>query len=174
MNQIKKDNEGITFKGESVRITGTAVKEGDSAPDVALTALDMSDTRISDFSNTIRVLSVVPSLDTSVCSTQSKRFNETAKQLGRDVKVLTISRDLPFAQKRWCGAEQADFIVALSDYKHRAFGEAYGVEMPDLGLLARAVFVVDKEQKIRHVEYVEEVAQEPNYEAVLEAIAELS
>ena len=143
---------------------------GSEAPHFTLTANDLSDLRCETYHGKILVLSVVPSLDTPVCATQTRTFNQRATQLGSDVTVLTVSMDLPFAQKRFCGAEGIERVVTASDYKHRAFGEAFGVLIKELGLLARAVFVLDRHGKVVHAEYVPEVTREPNYEAALAAV----
>jgi thiol peroxidase len=116
------------------------------------------------------ILSAVPSLDTPVCDMETRRFNTEATSLGDDVVVLTISMDLPFAQKRWCGAAGVTKVVTLSDHREGAFGQAYGVLIPALRLLARAVYVIDRQGVVRHVELVREIASEPNYEAVLDAV----
>jgi len=130
----------------------------------------ISDLRCAAYHGKILVLSVVPSLDTPVCATQTRTFNQRATQLGQDVTVLTVSMDLPFAQKRFCGAEGIERVVTASDYKHRAFGAAFGVLIKELGLLARAVFVLDRQGQVVHAEYVPEVTHEPNYDAALAAV----
>ncbi len=129
----------------------------------------MTPVRIHDYKGNTLLISVVPSLDTSVCSAQTKRFNEEASQLPDTVKVLTISMDLPFAQKRFCGAEHIDRIEVLSDHREGAFGQAYGVLVKELRVLCRAVFVVDPQGIVRYAEYVPEIAQHPNYDAALTA-----
>ena len=118
-------------------------------------------------------MSAVPSLDTSVCSTETRRFNEEAAKLGDDVVVLTVSMDLPFAQKRWCGAEGIERVITLSDYRNADFGKAYGILIKELHLLARTVFVVDKQGVIRYIQPVKELSTEPDYNAVLEAVNKL-
>lgn len=163
----------ISFKGKPLSLVGNALLPGDKLPDFKLTANDLTDIVNSSFASKILIISVVPSLDTPVCSIQTKRFNQEATALTDDVVVLTVSMDLPFAQKRWCGAESASRIVTASDYKYHNFGAAFGVFIPDLGLLARAVFVADRNGKIAHVEYVPEIAQEPNYEAALDVVRKL-
>ena len=120
------------------------------------------------FKGKVKVISVIPSIDTPVCDAQTRRFNEEAAKLG-DVQVLTVSMDLPFAQSRWCGAAGVDKITMVSDFKDHNFGTQYGVLIKELGLLARAVFVVDKNDNVTHAEYVKEVASHPNYDATLEA-----
>src|ERR1700691_3882871 len=132
----------ITMKGNPLTLTGNEVKVGDNAPDVTLVANDLSEVKLSSFKGKKVILSVVPSLDTPVCDLQTKRFNQEASK-NSDVVVLTISKDLPFAQKRWCGANGATAVKALSDYRGN-FGETYGVLIKGLGLLARAIFIVDE------------------------------
>ncbi|MBX6396324.1 MAG: thiol peroxidase, partial [Alicyclobacillaceae bacterium] len=151
-----------------VTLLGNPVKVGDPAPNFTVLANDLSPVTLEDFKDTVRIISVVPSLDTPVCDQQTRRFNEEAAKLP-GVTVLTISVDLPFAQKRWCGAAGIDKVKTLSDHRDLSFGMAYGVVMQDLRLLARAVFVVDKQGKLVYVEYVPDVGQHPNYEAALEA-----
>jgi len=158
----------ITFKGNSVTLLGNEVKVGDQAPDFTVLANDLSEVKLQNSKGSVRLISVVPSLDTGVCDAQTRRFNEEAASLG-NVKVLTISVDLPFAQKRWCGANGIENVQTLSDHRELSFGEAYGVAIKELRLLARAVFVVDSNDKVTYVEYVSEATNHPNYEAALEA-----
>jgi len=160
--------EAITFKGNPMTLVGDEVKVGDAAPDATLVANDLSEKKISDFTDKTVILSTVPSLDTGVCATETKRFNDEAAKLGDDVVILTVSKDLPFAQKRWCGAENVDNVVTLSDYKHNTLGTAYGVHIKELGLLARCIFVI-KDGKVAYTQLVKEVAEEPDYDAVIEA-----
>ncbi len=158
----------ITLKGNPLTLIGDELKVGDDAPDFKLKAVDMSDTTLADFTGKVKIISVVPSLDTPVCDTETRKFNEEAQKLGDDAVVLTVSVDLPMAQKRWCGAAGVDNVVCLSDYLDHSFGKAYGVRIKEIGLLARQVMVVDKDDIIQYIELVPEVAQEPNYDAVLE------
>jgi len=158
----------ITFKGNNVTLLGNEVKVGDQAPDFTVLANDLSEVTLQDSKGSVRLISVVPSLDTGVCDAQTRRFNEEAASLG-NVKVLTVSVDLPFAQKRWCGANGIENVQTLSDHRALSFGEAYGVAIKELRLLARAVFVVDSNGKVTYVEYVSEATDHPNYEAALEA-----
>lgn len=158
----------ITLKGNPLDLVGPELKAGDKAPDAfTLIGTDMAPVTGKDLAGRARILCAVPSLDTPVCDVEMKRFNQEAANL--DLEVIAVSLDLPFAQKRWCGATGSDKIKTLSDWKLRTFGEAYGVEAPSFGLLARAVFVVGPDDVLRHVEYVPEIAQEPNYAAALEA-----
>ena len=163
----------VTFKGSPLTVLGTPLKVGDKAPGFTLTATDMSDISSTSFAGKVLILSVVPSVDTPTCSLQTKRFNKEASELGKDVSILTVSMDLPFAQKRWCGAEGVTNITLGSDFKYRKFGEAYGAFLKEWGLLARALFVVDKGGKIAYVQYVPEVSSEPEYEGALKKVREL-
>jgi thiol peroxidase len=158
----------ITFKNNPVTLVGNEVKVGDTAPDFTVLANDMSPVTLADSKGKIRIISVVPSIDTGVCDAQTRRFNEDASNLS-NVEVLTISVDLPFAQKRWCAANGLENVKTLSDYRDLSFGEAYGVHIKELRLLARAVFVVDANDKVTYVEYVSEGTNHPNYEAAIEA-----
>lgn len=160
----------VKFKGKPVTLIGKQVRKGDTAKPFQLTANDLSDLRSETYKGKVIVLSVVPSLDTSVCAAQTRRFNQEAAGLSKDVAIVTVSMDLPFAQSRFCGAEGIDRVVTASDYKHRSFGEAYGVLIQELGLLARAVFVIDKAGKIVHAQYVPEITTEPDYASALEAV----
>lgn len=157
-----------TLKGNPLNLAGPQLKVGDKAPDALLKKDLVTNIRISETSGKNRIFSVVPSLDTPVCSMQTKRFNEEAAKLPT-VAFYTISVDLPPAQKRFCGAEgiDAEKLIVLSDHKDTAFGQAYGTLVPDLRINCRAVFVVDKSDVIRYVEYVPEIAEHPNYDAVL-------
>ncbi len=155
----------ITMKGNPLTLLGNEIKVGDNAPDVTLVANDLSEVKLSSFKGKKVIISVVPSLDTPICDLQTKRFNQEASKL-QDVVVLTISKDLPFAQKRWCGAAGATAVKTLSDYRGN-FGETYGVLIKGLSLLARAIFVVNAEGKVVYTQLIKEVASEPNYDEVL-------
>jgi thioredoxin-dependent peroxiredoxin len=168
---MNKSNANITFKGGKITIIGNCLKEGDSLPSFQLTGNDLKDISNESFHGKKLVVSVVPSLDTPVCSLQTKHFNQDAAKLAPDCAILTVSMDLPFAQKRFCAAEGVSNVVTASDYKYRTFGFAYGVFIEELGLLSRAVFVADAAGKIRHVEYVQEVTSEPDYNAALKALS---
>src|SRR5213594_4899521 len=162
----------VTFKGTPLTLVGPEIKPGQPAPDVTAVDTSLQAARLSDVKGKVLVLSSVPSLDTPVCDTETRRFNQEAAKLGAGVEVWTISMDLPFAQKRWCGAAGVTSVKTLSDFRERAFGPAYGVEIKDgpiAGLTARAVFVVGKDGKVKHVEYVKEIGSEPNYDAALAA-----
>lgn len=162
-----------TFKGNPITLIGPQLKVGDAAPDFTVSKNLLEDASLKDFAGKIKLISVVPSLDTGVCDAQTRRFNEEAAGLGDDVVVLTISADLPFAQARWCGAAGVDRVVTLSDYKSRSFGEAYGVLIKEFQLDMRSIFVVDKEDKIAYVEYLVEMTEHPNYEAAVNAVKSL-
>jgi thiol peroxidase len=164
----------ITMKGSPLTLLGNEVKVGQKAPEAELVANDLSVVKLSSLSRgKVGVIIAVPSLDTSVCDLETRRFNEEASRLGADVVILAVSMDLPFAQKRWCGAAGVKNVQTLSDYRAAAFGKAYGVLIKELHLLARTVFVLDKQGMIRYVELVKEVASEPNYDAALAAAKKL-
>lgn len=163
----------VTMKGNPVTLEGNDVAVGQSAPDVTLVANDLSEFKLSSLKGKKVILSVVPSLDTPVCDIQTKRFNQEAAGLGKDVVILTISMDLPFAQKRWCGAAGVSQVKTLSDYRDAAFGQAYGVLIKGLRLLARAVFVVDAKGDLRYKQIVPEITTEPNYAEVIEAVKKI-
>jgi thiol peroxidase len=158
----------ITFKGKPVTLLGNEVKAGDKAPNFTVLANDLSEVTLDDTKGSVRLISVVPSLDTGVCDAQTRRFNEEAANLG-DVKILTISVDLPFAQKRWCGALGIKNVQTLSDHRDLSFGKAYGVVIKELRLLARSVFVIDSNDVVTYAEYVSEATNHPNYEAAIAA-----
>jgi thiol peroxidase len=159
----------VTFKGAPLTLVGPELKAGDAAPDFTVLGNDLSDVTLADFAGKVRIVSVVPSLDTPVCDTQTRRFNEAAAGLGDDVVILTISMDLPFAQTRWCAAAGVEAVRTLSDHRDAAFGRAWGVLIKELRLLSRALFVVDREGTIRHVEVVGEITHEVDYDAALAA-----
>ena len=166
-----KEHQGlVTMKGNPLTLLGEDVKVGQTAPDCPLVANDLSEVKLSSFKGKRCLLSVVPSLDTSVCDAQTKRFNTEAGKLGGDVVILTISMDLPFAQKRWCGVSGVTQVKTLSDHRDASFGQAYGVLIKGLRLLARAIFVIDSQGKVQYKEIVKEVTTEPNYGLALEAL----
>ena len=165
-------NDVVKFQGNPLTLVGNELKVGDTIPDVEVLANDLSPVKLSSFRGKVCVISAVPSLDTPVCDIQTKKFNEQAASLGEDVVVLTISMDLPFAQQRWCGAANVENVQTLSDHYKAEFGDAFGILIKELRLLARTVFVVDKEGVIRYIEIVEEVTNEPDYEAALSAVKE--
>ncbi|MHC4572630.1 MAG: thiol peroxidase [Planctomycetota bacterium] len=163
----------ITMKGKPLTLVGNEVNTGDPAPDFEVLANDLSPVKLSSLRGKVWIICSVPSLDTPVCDTQTRRFNEEAGRLGNEVAVLTISMDLPFAQKRWCGAAGVENVRTLSDHREASFGAAFGVLIKQLRLLARAVFVVDKHGTIRYIQVVDELTDEPDYGAALKAAREL-
>lgn len=168
----ERSNE-VTFKGKPLTLLGSTPGIGEEAPDATLLANDLSEAAISDSLGKVCILSVVPSLDTPVCDAQTRRFNTEAGSFGDDVVILTISMDLPFAQARWCGSAGIEAVRTLSDHREAAFGAAYGVLVEELRFLARAVFVLDREGIIRHVEIVDEMTRPPDYDAALAVMRQL-
>ena len=162
----------ITFKSKPVTLVGTPLKAGQKAPDFTLLSPDMKEVRLADSKGKVRLLSVVVSLDTPVCDLQTQRFEEQASQF-KDVVIYTISMDLPFAQARYCGARNIQNLQTLSDHRDASFGAAYGVLIKDLRLHARAIFIIDKRDTIRYVEYVKEVTQHPDYDRAIAALKEV-
>ncbi|WP_339321563.1 thiol peroxidase [Paenibacillus sp. FSL W8-0194] len=162
-----------TFKGNPITLIGPELKAGDQAPDFTVSKNLLEQATLKDFAGKIKLISVVPSLDTGVCDAQTRRFNEEASALGDNVVVLTISADLPFAQERWCGAAGVDRVITLSDHKDMSFGQAYGVHIKEFRLDMRSIFVVDQNDKITYVEYLKEMAEHPNYEQAVAAVKEL-
>lgn len=162
----------IKFKGSPLHLAGREVSVGEPAPEFEVLANDLSAVKLSAFRGKTCVICSVPSLDTPVCDTEVRKFNEQATSLGKDVVVLAISMDLPFAQGRWCGATGVKNVQTLSDYRDADFGNKYGVLIKELRLLARTVFVVDKKGVIRYKEVVDEMTNEPDYEAALQAVKE--
>ncbi len=160
----------VTFDGQPLTLAGNVVGVDDDAPDFTAVTPDLEDAKLSDFEGKTVVLVTVPSLDTSVCDAEARRFNKEATSLGDDVAVVTVSMDLPFAQKRWCGQVEADNLSVLSDHRDASVGENYGVLIKELRLLARTIFIIDKSRKIRYVQLVEEMTHEPDYDAVLSMV----
>lgn len=158
-----------TLKGNPFTLIGPELRAGDPAPDFSLVDNSLKTVTLKDTGDHVRIISVVPSLDTPVCDAQTKRFNEEAAKL-HGVDVLTVSMDLPFAQKRWCGAFGVDNVKMLSDHRDGSFGSNYGTLIKELRIESRAIFVLGPDNRIRHVEYVKEVADFPNYEAALAAV----
>lgn len=166
-------HEAVTIKGKPLTLVGPVLKAGDTAPefacvDMTLTAVDLAGT-----GDSVRIFSVIPSLDTPICDMQTKRFDEEASKRA-NVEIYTVSMDLPFAQKRWCDAFAIDNVKMLSDHKDGSFGRAYGTLIKELRILSRAIFVVDSDNVIRHAEYVPELADHPDYEAALSVAAQLA
>lgn len=163
----------ITFKGNPMTLLGPELKVGDTAPEFAAVDTTLAPVTLASSAGKIRIISAVPSLDTPVCDAETRRFNQEAAALPESVVVLTVSLDLPFAQKRWCGAAGIDRVTTLSDYRERSFGLNYGVLVKELLLLARCIFVVDASNTIRYIQQVPEVTSEPDYAAVLAAVKQL-
>ncbi len=163
----------VTFQSKPVTLVGPEIKVGDKAPDFTLLTIDMEELSLSESRGKVRVLSVVTSLDTPVCDLQTQRFEEEASQ-AKDVVIYTISMDLPFAQARYCGANNITNLKTLSDHREASFGTAYGVLIKELRLLSRAVFIVDGDDTVRYVEYVKEVGEQPDYDKALEALRKLT
>lgn len=169
--------DAITFRGAKVTLVGKELAVGDQAPDFTLAATDLAPTTFADLSDNHQkavLIIMVPSIDTSVCSLETGKFNKHVASLpvGK-IKVVTVSADTPFAQKRWAREEGVDNIQMLSDHKDRAFADAFGVRIKELGLLARAIYLVDKNGVVRYIQTVPEVATEPDYDAVLKAARDL-
>jgi len=164
----------VTMKGEPLTLVGPDLKVGDKAPDFTALDNDLNPVSLSSYSGRIVIISSVPSLDTPVCDLETRKFNQEAANLGPEVQILTISMDLPFAQKRWCAAAGIDRVVTLSDHRDASFGTAYGVLIKELRLLARAVFLIDKAGTIQYIQLVPELTDEPNYEEVLSAVNKLA
>ena len=160
----------ITFKGNPFTLLGPEIKVGQKAPDFVVVDNGLAPVTLASSAGKIRVISAVPSLDTPVCDTETRRFNQEAANLPGEVLILTVSMDLPFAQKRWCGAAGIDRVITLSDYRERSFGLNYGVLIKELLLLTRAIFVVDAHDTIRYIQIVPEVTSEPDYAAVIAAV----
>jgi thioredoxin-dependent peroxiredoxin len=162
----------VTMKGKPVTLAGVPVKEGTAAPDFKVVDAAFKPVKLSDLKGQVVLISAVPSLDTGVCSIQTKRFNDEAALLPTNVVVLTISEDLPFAQKRFCEAEKVQRIQVLSDSVSRDFGNRYGILIPDMGLLARSVWVIGRDGKVAYRQIVSEMSTEPDYAAALKAARE--
>ena len=161
-------NRTTILGGKSFALAGSALKAGDPAPDFEVVDSSLQPVNLAKTGGGVRILSVVPSLDTPVCDAQTKRFEDEAAKLP-GIRILTVSMDLPFAQKRWCGNFGINHVGMLSDHRTGSFGEKYGTLIPDVRIESRAIFVLDNDNKLRHVEYVPEVASHPNYEAALDA-----
>jgi thiol peroxidase len=156
--------------GNVITLVGPKLQPGDTAPDFTVLDNDLLPKTLEDYKGKIKLISVIPSIDTGVCAVQTRKFNEAASDFSGDVAVLTVSMDLPFAQKRWCGAEGIDRVETLSDHKYASFGENYGVLIKELRLLNRAIFIVDKNDKITYIEMVEENHDHPDYDGALDAL----
>jgi len=160
----------ITFKGNPMTLLGPGLTVGEQAPDFSVVDTSLTPVTLSTYAGKIKVIISVPSLDTPICDMETHRFNKEAASLPEKVVVLTVSLDLPFAQKRWCGAAGIDRVTTLSDYQERSFALSYGVLIKELKLLARSLFVIDENDTIRYIQHVPEVTTEPDYAAVLTAV----
>lgn len=170
---MKKNKQEVTFSGSSVTLLGEEAKVGNKAADFTVVDADMKPVKLSDYSGKIKILSVAPSIDTPVCANQTRRFNREATKLNDKISVLSISVDLPFALKRFCGAEGIDNVDTLSDHKETDFGLKYGFLIEGLRILARGIVIIDENDMIRYVEYVSEIGEEPDYEKALEEVRKL-
>jgi thiol peroxidase len=163
----------ITMHGNPLTLTGNELKVGDRAPEATLLDNTLTPVKLSSYRGKVLIISSVPSIDTPVCDIETRRFNKEAEGLGKDVAILTISMDLPFAQKRWCGTAGIERVITLSDHRDASFGTAYGVLIKELRLLARVVFVIDRQGVVRYIQTVKEVSKEPEYEEVLHEVKKL-
>jgi thioredoxin-dependent peroxiredoxin len=159
----------VTMRGNPMTLVGPELKAGQKAPAFTAVGKGMAPVTLDQFKGKVKIIAAIPSLDTPVCDAETRRFNEEASKLPGDVQILTISMDLPFAQTRWCGAAGVDKVTTISDWRAAEFGQKYGALIKELHLLARAVFVLDKNDNVVYAEYVKEVANQPNFEAALEA-----
>ena len=162
---MEKRTGVVTFAGNPIALLGKEVKVGDKAPAFTLLDNGLGEKTLADYAGKVKVISVVPSLDTGVCDAQTRWFNQNVSKLGDNVVVLTVSVDLPFAQKRWCGAAGIDQVETLSDHRDLSFGENYGFILEGLRLLSRGIIVIDKDDVVRYVEYVPEVTSAVNFDA---------
>ncbi len=164
MSEIKG---AVTFKGQPLTLVGKQVEIGQKAPDFEAVGNDLAPVKLSNFAGKTVVVCSVPSLDTSVCATMTRKFNERAADIGEDIVVLTVSMDLPFAQKRWCGAEGISRVQTVSDHKNSEFGEKYGMLVSELRLLARSVWIIDEGGIVRYKQLVKEISDEPDYDVAM-------
>jgi thioredoxin-dependent peroxiredoxin len=160
---------GVTMRGNPMTLVGPELKAGQKAPAFTAVGKGLAPVTLDQFKGKVKIIAAIPSIDTPVCDAETRRFNEEASRLPGDVQILTISMDLPFAQARWCGAAGVDKVTTISDWRAAEFGQKYGALIKELHLLARAVFVLDKNDNVVYAEYVKEVANQPNFEAALEA-----
>lgn len=170
---MKKNNVKVTFKGNPMTILGNEIKVGDNAPDFTVLGNALNPIKLSDYKGKVVIISVFPSIDTGVCATQNRTFNKEAASLSDDIIIIGVSNDLPFALGRFCGAEGIDKVVTTSDHKDLDFSAKYGFLIQELRLLARGTVVVDKNGIVRHVEYVSEATNEPNYVAAINVAKDL-
>jgi thiol peroxidase len=170
---MEEHTEKITMHGNRLTLLGNLPKEGDTAPDFEILDNELLPVKLSSFRGKVCIIISVPSLDTPVCDIETRRFNKEAARLGSNVNVIVISMDLPFAQKRWCGAAGVDKVITLSDHFKASFGMDYGVLIKELRLLARAVFIVDKDGLINYIQIIKELTDEPDYNKVLDVMKNL-
>lgn len=166
---VRERSDEVTLRSKAVTLLGEPVEVGQDAPDFVAVAKDMSDKRLSDYKGKTVILSVVPSVDTKVCATQTRTFNQKAAALGENVVILTLSMDLPMAQSRFCAAEGIDQVVTLSDFKYWDFANKWGLRIKESGLLARAIYVIDPAGRVIYGQVVPELTTEPDYDAALKA-----
>lgn len=164
----------VTMKGNPLTLLGPELKIGNPVPNFWVVDNTLSSVEFSSFSGKVCLIASVPSLDTPVCDLETRRFNSEAGNLRSDIQILTISMDLPFAQKRWCGAAGIDKVITLSDHKDASFGTAFGVLIKELRLLARAIFIIDRQGILRHVQIVKDLSQEPDYDQTLTIVKNLT
>ena len=168
-----KNNSKVTFKGNPVTLIGNEIKINDKAVDFTVLNNALKEVKLSDYDGKVKILSLFPSIDTGVCSKQNHTFNQEAANLSKDIVILAISNDLPFALNRFCGAEGIDNLITLSDHKNLDFSAKYGFLIEELRLIARGVIVIDKENIVRYVEYVSEIIEEPDYQTAISIAKEL-
>lgn len=164
----------VTFKGQPLTLVGKQIRVGDKAPNFHVVDNSMNVVEFSNFKGKNCIISAVPSLDTPVCDTQTHHFNDAASKLNKDLVILTISMDLPFAQSRWCGAADVHSVSTLSDYREASFGQTYGILIKEWRLLGRGVFLIDKQGTIRYTQYVKEISQLPDFNSILEEASKLA
>ncbi len=164
----------VTLKGKSVTLIGEEIKVGQEAPDFMVVDKDLNDVTFDKLKGKITLIASVPSLDTPICDLEIKRFNDEAGKISKDVKIVFISMDLPFAQKRFCQEYKIKNVKTFSDYNKADFGGKYGVLIKEIRLLSRAIFVVGADNKVKYADYVKEVAEQPNYDAALDAVKRLA
>jgi len=170
---MERNKDKVTFQGNPVTLIGNEIKTGNKAPDFTVLNNELKPVNMSDYDGKVKILSIFPSVDTGVCSKQNHRFNEEASKLSDDIVILAISNDLPFALSRFCGAEGIDKVITLSDHKDLDFSMKYGFLIEEMRLLARGVVVIDKDNTVKHVEYVPEIGQEPDYDAAIKTAKEI-
>jgi thioredoxin-dependent peroxiredoxin len=173
MTLVREKTGMVTFKGNPITLLGDDILEGSLAPEFRVVGNDLSPVTLADSAGKVRLLSVYPSLDTGLCDTMGRQFNQRAAALPSQVEVYAISLDLPFAQKRWCGSAGIERLRTLSDYQDRSFGLNYGVLMKELKLLARSVWVIDRDGMVTYRQIVPEGTHEPDYDAALAAVGKL-